>query len=90
MLVEIEGDEKTVAQGIAYAKKTNHVNVNIVDSGIKIHTDKCLDCGACCAVCAVDALHLDETATLYFDKDRCLDCKLCVTACPARAIEAVL
>ncbi len=89
MLVEIEGDEKTVAQGIAYAK-TNHVNVNIVDSGIKIHTDKCLDCGACCAVCAVDALHLDETATLYFDKDRCLDCKLCVTACPARAIEAVL
>lgn len=89
LLIEIEGDKDTVAQGIKYVKE-NHVNVTVVDAGIKINKDKCLDCGACTAVCAVDALHLDEEAALYFDKDRCLDCKLCVMACPARAIEAVL
>lgn len=89
LLVEIEGSEAQVADGIQYLRES-HVNVKVVDAGIMIDKDKCLDCGACCAVCAVDALYLDDKDSLYFDKDKCLDCKLCVMACPARAIESVL
>ena len=89
LLVEIEGDEETIEQGVQFVKK-NQVDVSIIDSAIRINEDICVSCGACTAVCAVDALYLDDGANLIFDKDKCLDCKLCVTACPARAIEAVL
>jgi len=89
LLIEIEGPEDIVNQGIVYAKE-NHVEVSIIDAAIKINQQKCVHCGACTAVCIVDALYLDEQAKLCFDKDKCLDCKLCVAACPARAIEAVL
>jgi len=88
LLVEIEGTQGIVKDGIDYAK-ANHVDVSVIDSAIRINEEECVNCGACCAVCAVDALYLDDTASLVFDKDKCLDCKLCITACPARAIEAV-
>ncbi len=89
LLIEIEGEDSQVQSGIDYVK-SSHVEVTVVDAGISIDRDKCLDCGACTAVCAVDALSLDDEAQLLFDKDLCLDCKLCVTACPARAIESIL
>lgn len=89
LLVEIEGDEGTIEQGVQFVKE-NQVDVSVIDSAIRINEDVCVSCGACTAVCAVDALYLNDDANLVFDKDKCLDCKLCVTACPARAIEAVL
>lgn len=89
LLVEIEGPEATVLKALEYARE-NHVEVSVIDSAIKINKDRCVHCGACTAVCAVDALYLDEMAHLNFDSLKCLDCKLCVAACPARAIEAIL
>lgn len=89
LLVEIEGPDATVLKALDYARE-NHVEVSIIDSAIKINKDRCVHCGACTAVCVVDALYLDKNAQLNFDSMKCLDCKLCVTACPARAIEAVL
>lgn len=88
-LIEVEGDEAQYKAGIDFVSASG-VEVSVIDSAIQIDKDKCLNCGACTAVCSVDALYLDDKAKLYFDKDLCLDCKLCVTACPARAIEAVL
>jgi Fe-S-cluster-containing hydrogenase component 2 len=49
-----------------------------------------VNCGACTAVCTVDALRLNKDSILEFDNLKCIDCKLCVTACPVRAIDAVL
>ncbi len=89
MLVELEGAQAQLDKGLGYLKDIN-VEVTVVDAGISINENKCFNCGACTAVCAVDALYLDNQSKLYFDKDLCLDCKLCVTACPARAIETVL
>lgn len=89
MLMELRGNETQFENGLAYLID-NHVSVTQVEAGISIDRNRCLDCGACTAVCAVSALKLDENAELTFDKELCLDCRLCVTACPARAIEAVL
>jgi ferredoxin len=89
LLVEIEGNEESVKKGIDFAK-AKAVEVSVVDSAIRVNEEKCVHCGACSAVCVVDALYLDTKAMLVFDKDKCIDCKLCVKACPARAIEAVL
>lgn len=88
LLVEIEGPEQVIEAGLDFAR-TNHVEVSVIDSAIQINKQQCVDCGACTAVCAVDALYLDKEAHLNFDAEKCLDCKLCVTACPARAIESI-
>lgn len=57
----------------------------------KIHVDdkKCVQCGACTAVCNSNALSMDPAAwTLAYDEQKCKGCLLCINACPLRAISA--
>jgi NAD-dependent dihydropyrimidine dehydrogenase PreA subunit len=58
---------------------------------IEVDYDKCFDCGACYALCPVDAISFDEDYSVVFDEKTCIGspCSLCVDACPARAIELV-
>jgi Fe-S-cluster-containing hydrogenase component 2 len=58
---------------------------------IQIDNDKCFDCGACFALCPVDAISYDEDYSVVFDEKTCIGspCGLCVNACPARAITLV-
>ena len=58
---------------------------------IKVDCDKCIDCGACYALCPVDAISFDEDYSVVFDEKTCIGspCGLCVNACPARAIRLV-
>lgn len=89
MLVEVVGSEEQVSKGKEFLD-TTHVDYQVIDSAIQIDEVKCIHCGACSAVCSVDALYINQEASLVFDKEKCLDCKLCITACPVRAIESVL
>jgi Fe-S-cluster-containing hydrogenase component 2 len=58
---------------------------------IEVDCDKCFDCGACYALCPVDAISLDDDYSIVFDEKTCIGspCGLCVDACPARAITLV-
>jgi NAD-dependent dihydropyrimidine dehydrogenase PreA subunit len=58
---------------------------------IEVNCDKCIDCGACYALCPVDAISYDEDYSVVFDEKTCIGspCGLCVDACPARAITLV-
>jgi NAD-dependent dihydropyrimidine dehydrogenase PreA subunit len=58
---------------------------------IEIDFDKCIDCGACYALCPVDAISYDKDYSVVFDEKTCIGspCGLCVDACPARAITLV-
>ena len=58
---------------------------------IEVDSDKCFDCGACYALCPVDAISYDEKYSVIFDEKTCIGspCGLCVDACPARAIALV-
>ena len=58
---------------------------------IQIDSDKCFDCGACFALCPVDAISYDADYSVVFDEKTCIGspCGLCVNACPARAITLV-
>ena len=58
---------------------------------IEVDCDKCFDCGACFALCPVDAISYDTDNSIVFDEKTCIGspCGLCVDACPARAITLV-
>lgn len=58
---------------------------------IEVDSDKCFDCGACYALCPVDAIVYGEDYSVIFDEKTCIGspCGLCVDACPARAITLV-
>lgn len=58
---------------------------------IEVNCDKCFDCGACYALCPVDAISFQQEYSVVFDEKKCIGspCGLCVDACPARAIKLV-
>ncbi len=58
---------------------------------IEVDTEKCVSCGACVALCPMEAITIDEEASINFNKEKCVGstCSVCVDACPARAIKSV-
>lgn len=58
---------------------------------IEVDSEKCVSCGACVALCPVEAITIDEEASVVFSKEKCVGstCSVCVDACPARAIKSV-
>jgi ferredoxin len=58
---------------------------------IEIDNEECVNCGACITLCPVEAITLDEDATVIFNQEKCLGstCSACVDACPSRAIKSV-
>lgn len=53
---------------------------------IVIDQDICISCGACVAVCPVQALELDENAKARLIWDVCIDDFACVKVCPVNCI----
>jgi len=58
---------------------------------IEVDKEKCFDCGACVALCPVNAITFAEDFSVDFSKEKCIGktCSTCVNACPARAIRLV-
>ena len=58
---------------------------------IEVDSEKCISCGACITLCPVEAITIDEDASVIFDKEKCIGstCSACVDACPSRAIRSV-
>ncbi len=58
---------------------------------IEIDSEECISCGACITLCPVEAITLEEDATVVFNQEKCLGstCSACVDACPLRVIRSV-
>jgi len=58
---------------------------------IEVDDEKCVSCGACVALCPVEAITIADDLSIVFNKDKCVGsvCSACVDACPARAIKSV-
>jgi len=48
--------------------------------------DGCINCGACAAVCPVNAIS-EQGEVHVIDKDICIDCGACDEACPVDVIQ---
>lgn len=51
---------------------------------IVVNKDECTGCGICADVCPVEAITVDETATI--DPAVCTACGTCIDECPTEAI----
>jgi ferredoxin len=87
VLVEVpdESLEKVVK---AFRKRGAAVSIPKL---IEVDSEKCISCGACITLCPVEAITIDEDASVIFDKEKCIGstCGACVDACPSRAIRSV-
>ncbi len=81
IIAEFSGDDKAVNGALDYIDSVG-VKYKIYNKSIIRQEDKCIDCGACTAVCPSNALTMDENNKLVFDKEKCLVCELCIKACP--------
>ena len=70
---------------IKAAFKQNNVEI-IIQKGITVDFEKCINCGACYSLCPVDAISFQEDHLLVFSEEKCISCSLCVNACPTRAL----
>lgn len=87
VLVEVPDEtlEKVVK---AFRKRGAKVSIPKL---IEVDAEKCVSCGACVTLCPVEAITIDEDASVVFDAEKCIGsvCSACVDACPARAIKSV-
>lgn len=81
-------DESLQKVVVAFRKRGATVSIPKL---IEIDKEECISCGACLTLCPVEAITLDEDATLVFNQEKCLGstCSACVDACPSRAIKSV-
>jgi L-aspartate semialdehyde sulfurtransferase ferredoxin len=87
MVLELSGHKKNYQEGIRYLKSLG-IKVEHIGQDIHRDDDKCLQCGACTAVCPTNALYIQRPEmTVIFDMEKCSACELCVAACPAKAME---
>ncbi|MCD6306319.1 MAG: 4Fe-4S binding protein [Deltaproteobacteria bacterium] len=87
MVLELSGHRKNFQKGVRYLKSIG-VKVESIGEDIRRNEKKCIQCGACTAVCPTGALYIKRPEMeVIFDKERCIACEWCVPACPARAME---
>jgi L-aspartate semialdehyde sulfurtransferase ferredoxin len=87
MVLELSGHKKNYQEGIRYLKSLG-IKVEHIGQDIRRDEEKCLQCGACTAVCPTNALYIKRPEmTVIFDMEKCSACELCVAACPAKAME---
>jgi ferredoxin len=76
-------------RGLYWEVKLHLVYLSKKGGTIMAHvvSDECVSCGACAAVCPVEAI--SEGPTKYVvDPDTCIDCGACEEPCPTGAIAA--
>ena len=85
-VVDLTGEEDALEKALAYLAH-NGIELKMFTTSIIHNDEKCVDCGACVAVCSAGALKMGAPDwRLVFNLDECVRCKLCVKACPLGAI----
>ncbi|MHA1607970.1 MAG: 4Fe-4S binding protein [Candidatus Freyarchaeota archaeon] len=64
-----------------------HKYINAIFKSV-IDQDACIGCGTCVERCPVNAITLEEAASV--NEEKCLGCGLCATTCPVNAISLKL
>jgi hypothetical protein len=83
LMTGIGGALKNIGMGCASreGKLAQHSDVSPI-----VHKDACTGCGACVAVCPVDAIRLKDSRA-HLDRSLCIGCASCLAACEYQAVD---
>ena len=62
------------------------VMARVLNHLFSVDEDKCFGCGACIALCPVNALDLQKRLAVV-DEKNCTHCELCIPSCPVFALD---
>ena len=86
IILELRGTHDCIDNTLDYFRNEG-VGIQILADLIKRDDQRCVHCGACTAVCRVDALYINrETMEVEFNPVKCVACGLCRLACPVNAM----
>ncbi len=93
---KVDYDEGTIIISILGNEREQKKVVNaLIKGGIEViklkknitnDVDKCIDCGACIALCPTNAISFTEDWSIKVEGDKCIRCGACVEACPLRSL----
>jgi len=87
MVLELEGQRENFMRGVRYLKSVG-IKVENIGQDIKRDENKCLQCGACTAICPTGALYIKRPEMeVVFNNKKCSACEICVSACLVRAMK---
>jgi NAD-dependent dihydropyrimidine dehydrogenase PreA subunit len=66
------------------------VTVRILEHGITLNEEECVNCGACVSICPKEVFYMDSEFRLRLRDERCVLCGKCIPACPHRALSQTL
>ncbi|MCF8009967.1 MAG: 4Fe-4S binding protein [Clostridiales bacterium] len=85
LVLDILGEK--YKEGLEYLKQQG-VRVHALTEEIIRNEDKCINCGACTAICPSGALYIERPSMeVKFNSDECVVCHQCVKVCPYKAME---
>lgn len=62
------------------------IEVSKLEKNITNDVNRCIDCGACIALCPTNAISFTEDWSIKVEGDKCIRCGACVEACPLRSL----
>ncbi|MCM8760103.1 MAG: 4Fe-4S dicluster domain-containing protein, partial [Candidatus Omnitrophica bacterium] len=90
LVIAFSGTEKDINSAVSELKEAG-VQIQMIESDIKMVRERCTDCSVCVGLCPVGALLLDkETYEVKFAPERCIACELCIRGCPTRAMVSTI
>jgi ferredoxin len=89
MVVELKGTPENLEEAFDYLENQG-VQIDTMIQEMRHHTDRCVHCTACTAICPTGALSVDqETREVSFDASLCIICEACIPVCSFDAIESL-
>jgi len=88
MVVEMEGEKSNLEKAFDYLEERG-VQVDAMVQELRVHSERCVHCTACTAVCPTNALSVDPASTeMVYEPTKCILCEACIPTCSYGAIES--
>ncbi|RLI92516.1 MAG: [Fe-S]-binding protein [Candidatus Altiarchaeales archaeon] len=85
IVISILGNEREQRKVVdALIKKG--IEVSKLEKNIANDVSRCINCGACIALCPTNAISFTEDWSIKVEGDKCIRCGACVEACPLRSL----
>lgn len=85
LVVSIQGNEDDQKKVVDLLARKG-VEVRKLRRTVVNDEEKCVNCGACIAVCPAGVISFDRDRQIRLDKDKCHRCGICIEVCPRRAL----